>query len=42
MRSGAILWKNGAEKYLTDGSGFSEANSVFVENDNVYVVGREW
>ena len=36
----AILWKNGVEQKLTDGSLWSSALSVFVYNDDVYVLGH--
>ena len=37
----AVVWKNGIETYLTDGSGYAEAQSVFVVQADVYVVGHE-
>jgi serine/threonine protein kinase len=37
----ATLWKNGKMQRLTDGTHASEANSVFVSGNDVYVVGWE-
>tara|TARA_R110002051_G_scaffold235393_3_gene296898 strand:+ start:870 stop:2714 length:1845 start_codon:yes stop_codon:yes gene_type:complete len=35
----ATLWKNGVPQALTDGTKNAEANSVYVDGNNVYVVG---
>ena len=35
----AILWKNGSEQYLTDGTNTAYAASVFVSGEDVYVAG---
>jgi len=35
----ATLWTNGVAQYLTDGTNTGWANSVYVKNRNVYVVG---
>jgi sulfur transfer complex TusBCD TusB component (DsrH family) len=37
----ATLWKNGVKQYLTDGTNYACANSVFVSGSDVYVVGYE-
>ena len=37
----ARLWKNGVLQHLTNGISFDEATSVFVSDNNVYVLGRE-
>ena len=35
----AVLWKNGVEQKLTDGTRRASANSVYVSNNDVYVAG---
>ena len=37
----AKLWKNGVEQSLTDGTNPASASSVYVYNNDVYVVGHE-
>ncbi|MCL1893940.1 MAG: hypothetical protein FWG02_06885 [Holophagaceae bacterium] len=37
----AIIWKNGVKQSLGDGKHASEANSVFIWGDDVYVAGYE-
>ncbi|MEO8515932.1 MAG: hypothetical protein ABI426_04265 [Flavobacterium sp.] len=37
----ATIWKNGAATFLTDGTKDATANSIFVNNNDVYVVGSE-
>ncbi len=37
----ATVWKNGVATYLTDGSHNAHANSVFISENDVYVVGYE-
>ena len=38
----ATYWKNGTKIFLTDGSQFAGANSISVNNGNVYVAGYEY
>ena len=35
----AKIWKNGRGENLSDGSPYAEANSIFISNNDVYVVG---
>ena len=37
----AVVWKNGVAQYLTDGTEYAHALSVFVYGDDVYVAGYE-
>lgn len=37
----AVLWENGVEIQLTDGTDEAEANSVFVSGNDVYVAGQK-
>ena len=40
-KSIATLWKNGVPQYLTDGTKYAEAYSVYVSDNNVYVAGHD-
>jgi hypothetical protein len=40
--SAAALWKNGVPQRLSNGDGYSEAHSVYVSGNNVYVAGYEY
>ena len=37
----ATLWKNGIPQHFTDGTNYSDANSVFVAGSDVYVAGED-